>query len=223
MSAVPSRRHFLHAAGALCAAAVLGRGGTARGGGRLVYIQPLGPGLTPAQIEFVEHSLLAFYDVEVLRREPAAIPASAYYSPRQRYRAERLLAALEKMVPSDGYRILGLTDVDISTTKGPYADWGVMGLGSLDGKTCVLSSFRCKRGAKNAEHATIRLGKTAVHELGHTFGLEHCPNRGCIMEDGHGTVLTSDREYDLCSTSRAELIAKGHALAKDRDIPWPKP
>jgi archaemetzincin len=197
--------------------------GSAQTGARRIYIQPLGTGLTGAQVEFVERALLAFYDVEVVRRPPTPLPKAAYYPPRGRYRAEKLLAALETIVPTDGYRILGLTDVDISTTKGAYADWGVMGLGSLDGKTCVLSSFRCKRGAKNVEHATIRLGKTAVHELAHTFGLEHCPNRGCIMEDGHGTVLTSDREYDLCTASRAQLIASGHALAKDREIPWPRP
>jgi len=193
------------------------------GQGRRVYLQPLGTGLTAAQVEFVERSLLAFYEVDVVRVQPASLPSAAYYPPRRRYRAESLLAALDGMVPSDGYRILGLTDVDISTTKGAYADWGVMGLGSIDGKTCVLSSFRCSRGAKNSEHAAIRFGKTAVHELGHTFGLPHCTTRGCIMEDGHGTVMTSDREYDLCAACRLRLLGTGHALAKDRTIPWPRP
>jgi archaemetzincin len=220
----PSRRSFLRAGlilgGALCA----GRAAFAQGKEqRRVYIQPLGAGMPAAELAFVEQALLAFYDVEVVVSERTALPHAAFYAPRSRYRAERLLAALERMVPKDGYRILGLTDVDISTTKGKIADWGVMGLGSLDGRMCVLSSFRCRRGARNAEHAKVRLGKTAVHELGHTFGLEHCPNRGCIMEDGHGTVLTSDREYDLCAASRMQLIQSGHALAEGREIPWPRP
>jgi archaemetzincin len=121
----------------------------------------------------------------------------------------------------DAYRILGVTDVDISTTNGAYAGWGVMGLGSMDGRSCVLSSFRCSRSAKDAEHALIRFGKTAVHELGHTFGLPHCPTRGCIVEDGHGTATTTDHEYELCVACRARLVDTGHATAKDRETPWP--
>jgi archaemetzincin len=219
-----SRRCLLAGAGALAVALVLGRADAAEPAPlRRIYLQPLGSGMPDTELTFMQTSLLAFYDVEVVLRERAALPERAYYPPRKRYRAERLLDALDRIVPKDGYRILGVTDVDISTTKGAYADWGVMGLGSMDGKTCVLSSFRCKRGAKNREHAMIRMGKTAVHEIGHTFGLPHCPNRGCLMEDGHGTVLTSDREYDLCSDSRLRLIETGHALARDRPIPWPKP
>jgi archaemetzincin len=218
-----SRRRFLSHGITLCTAALISRSVSALAAPRRVYVQPFGSGTSSAQGDFVERSLLAFYDVEVVRLAPIALPKTAFYPPRRRYRAERLLAALGELAPTDAYRILGVTDSDISTTKGDVADWGVMGLGSLDGKTCVLSSFRCHRGARNDAHATIRLGKTAVHELGHTFGLPHCPTRGCIMEDGHGTVFTSDREYDLCSTSRLRLLQTGHALAHDGEIPWPRP
>jgi archaemetzincin len=220
----PARRKFLQTSGILCASALVTRRACAdAASSRRVYIQPFGTGLTPAQVDFVERALLAFYDIDVVRRQAAVLPTAAYYAPRKRYRAERLLAALDRMAPSDAYRILGLTDVDISTTKGPYADWGVMGLGSMDGKSCVLSSFRCLRSAKNVEHAVIRLGKTAVHELGHTFGLPHCPTRGCIMEDGRGTATTTDHEYDLCSACRARLVETGHAIAKAGEIPWSRP
>lgn len=219
----PTRRNFLRASGVLCTALVTRRVYGDGGSTRRVYIQPFGTGLTAANVEVVEHALLAFYDVDVVGRQPAALPAAAYYAPRRRYRAERLLAALDRMAPPDAYRILGVTDVDISTTKGAIADWGVMGLGSMDGKSCVLSSFRCFRSAKNTEHAVIRLGKTAVHELGHTFGLPHCPTHGCIMEDGRGTATTTDHEYDLCSSCRTRLVETGHAIAKGREIPWPRP
>ena len=190
---------------------------------RILYIQPLGSALPEVDVAFVKRSLLAFYALEVRLLERTELPKSAYYRKRARYRAEKLLDFLKKRAPSDAYRVLGLTGVDISTTKPPHEDWGILGLATMDGVACVLSKFRCKRLAKNAEHARIRLGKVAVHEIGHTLGLPHCPNRGCLMEDGGGSVLTTDREYDLCTDCRSRLIRTGHALSDSSDMPWPKP
>jgi archaemetzincin len=190
---------------------------------RRIYIQPIGTSFRDSDLAFIEGALLAFYDVVVERLSQAELPRSAFYSPRQRYRAERLLDFLGPKLPPNGHRILGLTGADISTTKGPYADWGVMGLANLAGTACVLSSFRCQRGATSARHALVRFAKTAVHELGHTFGLPHCTTPGCLMEDGKGSVFTTDHEYDLCETSRSRLVAAGYELSRDREIPWPKP
>lgn len=190
---------------------------------RILYIQPLGKALPDDDVELVERALRAFYAIDVRRLARAELPKRAYYPKRRRYRAEKLLDFLTPRLPEDGYRILGLTGVDISTTKGKHEDWGILGLATLDGSACVLSSFRCKRQAKSAAHARIRLGKVAVHEIGHTFGLPHCPNRGCLMEDGGGSVLTTDREYDLCADCRARLIRTGHELGDAHDVPWPKP
>lgn len=189
---------------------------------RKIFIQPIGTALDVAEVDLVETALRSFYEIDVVRRDPVALPRTAFYPARQRYRAEKLLDYLESLAPPDAYRMLGVTNTDISTSKPPYADWGVLGLAGVDGRACVLSSFRCRRAAKNKLHARIRFAKTAVHELGHTFGLPHCPNLGCLMEDGKGSVLTTDREYDLCAQSRARLIAAGYVLAAG-PIPWPKP
>jgi archaemetzincin len=182
-----------------------------------VTIQPLGPG-SAALAAYAERALAAFYTVRVRVAPQAALPSTAYYPKRGRYRAEKLLTHLDE-THGGAFRVMGLTATDISTTKGDIPDWGVLGLASMDGRACVLSAFRCRRSARNQAHAIERLGKTAVHELGHTFGLEHCPNIGCLMEDGKGTVLTTDRETDLCVECRKKLVARA-LLRTDGAPPW---
>jgi archaemetzincin len=188
-----------------------------------IYIQPLGEALPEEDVALVVQALRAFYglDVRALPRRP--LPEAAYYAPRKRYRADRLLDHLAPLLPADGVRILGLTAADISTTKGKVYDWGVLGLASLDGKAGVISAFRCHRKARDAAHARERLAKVAVHEIGHTQGLDHCPTRGCLMEDAGGQVVSTDREHDLCPRCRERLTALGRAAPPKPAIPWPAP
>ena len=186
-----------------------------------LYVQPLGACAGQRQgTEQVVAALRAFYPIEVRVLSCQELPKAAYYPPRKRYRAERLLAYLNDRMPKDGWRILGLTDVDISTTKGPYADWGVLGLGELPGTATVISSFRCRKKARDAAHATARLAKVAVHEIGHTLGLPHCSERGCLMEDAMGKVTTTDRERDFCPRCRALAKQNGFAIAERPAAAW---
>ena len=195
----------------------------ARAADKAIYLQPLGRALPAADVALVKKALVAFYALPVKLLPRVPLPAKAYYPPRRRYRAERLLHFLKTRLPADGDRILGLTAVDISTTKGRYRDWGILGLATLEGRVCVISSFRARKKARSPLHARIRLAKVAVHEVGHTLGLEHCPRRGCLMEDARGKVATSDREYDICQRCRAKLRAWRRPIPAKPEIPWPRP
>ncbi len=183
-------------------------------------ILPLGAAIPFADVECVRQSLQAFYNFEVTVAAREALPRDAFYAPRQRYRAEKLLDYVQQRLAADVDRILGLTSVDISTTKGSVFDWGILGLGTIDGRTCVLSSYRCQRRVRHRADARIRLGKVAVHEIGHTLGIEHCPTPGCLMQDAEGSVLTVDNERDLCQRCREHLAKSDRLAATGARPPW---
>jgi len=169
-----------------------------------VCFQPLGKysrKLLGKSVTGVKH--LYGFPVKVLPAEP--LPASAFYKPRKRYRAEKLLLFLEeKIYPDSGCdAIIGFTKVDISTSKGNHKDWGIFGLGSVGGGSCVVSTYRLGRRTKSKRVVQQRTVKVVNHELGHVLGLGHCPKERCLMNDAEGSIKTVDRETgllcDLCS------------------------
>lgn len=130
------------------------------------------------------------------------IPAMAFYAPRNRYRADSLIRWMSKQAKANEIYI-GITTQDISTTKGEYADYGVMGLGYCPGKACIVSSYRLK----NKQH----FYKLVIHELGHNMGLQHCPVPTCYMRDAKGGDPTEE-EKGFCKQCAAYLQKKGWNL-----------
>lgn len=146
-------------------------------------------------LEAVDHALSVELEVEVEVHEVVELPDEAYYAPRKRYRAEKLLDFLERYATEPDVKVLGVTEVDISTTGDSAPDWGIFGLGRLGGSTAVISSYRLKRKPKNREHVLFRVSNVAVHEVGHTFGLDHCDEKAseCVMLDAEGGIENTDR------------------------------
>ena len=131
------------------------------------------------------------------------LPSYAYYSLRSRYRA---LVILEYLDLIEGYdKVIGITTKDICTPSNGIYDWGVMGLSSLPGQSCVISTYRMK--TPNKKLFNDRFIKVALHELGHAMGLSHCTfSRTCFMEAAEGTVKSVDRETrSLCSNCKRLL------------------
>lgn len=170
-----------------------------------VALAPLGP-FQPTLLDEIERGLTAELRVSVVRTGPFELPRAAFYAPRRRYRAERLLDFLRPQMRAPATRVLGVTEVDISTSAHGVSDWGILGLGDLGGRACIISTWRCRRTARDAAQASFRMVTTCVHEVGHTLGLEHCPDTSCLMTDARGSVLTVDRTSGhLCARCRRRI------------------
>ena len=166
-----------------------------------IAIQPLGK-VSPDVVAAIEQNLKALYRVEVEVLPQRELPASAYYKPRARYRAEKLLDWLEKETPARITKVIGITSSDISTTKGEVFDWGIFGLGQINGRPCIVSTFRLGRDVPRAK-MLLRTGDVAGHEAGHTFGLQHCISPHCMMNDAEGKIQSVDESTrHLCPECR---------------------
>lgn len=169
----------------------------------IIYLQPF-DGITAAQTTSVFNEVKKVYAfIEIKKTIP--LPSAAYYPPRSRYRADSIIHILSRQAAS-GHKIIGLTNKDISTTNNEIADWGVMGLGFCPGKACVASTFRLSK-----SETSKQLFKVAVHELGHTFGLPHCPVKYCFMRDAEGGNPTNE-EKEFCTNCKSFLAGKGWHL-----------
>ena len=164
-----------------------------------ILIQPF-EDIKPKQLSEISENIRKVYpNIKVLK--PIKFPENSYYQPRNRYRADSIIQFLKFRTPKNSVTI-GLTNKDISATKGKIADFGIMGLGYRPGSACVASIFRL-----NSKNRNEQFYKIAIHELGHTQGLKHCPEKTCFMRDAEGENHT-DEETDFCKNCKKVLQQK---------------
>jgi archaemetzincin len=173
----------------------------------------------------IAHAIEHSFGFRVRQLDTQALPKSAWYAPRSRYRADRLLDFLQaQRAPRGCDFLLGFTQADVSTTKGEVADWGVLGLSYLQQRVSVVSTFRMRRNA-SPDLIMRRAVKVSLHELGHAIGLPH-RNDGpeCLMNDAGGAVASIDRANGLlCDSERRIAEAYLHRQLPDLAAPpWEK-
>jgi archaemetzincin len=182
---------------------------------RVVAIVPLGP-VKQEYLERVAQEIQSRLSVQVRIEPQRELPSEAFYKPRKRWRAEKLLDALDASPPAGAWRVVGVTQAEISTTKGDIVDWGIAGLGNIGGPSCVLSSFIYQKHSKQKDVLLRRLGDLAVHEFGHTLGFPHCEVKGCVMADAKGKAIKSADESSgqYCAQCLETLSTEDRASIK---------
>jgi archaemetzincin len=133
-------------------------------------------------------------------------PPEAYNDKRKQYNSSFLLDLIKEFLKkTDSNKILGITSVDLYVPQLTF----VFGEAELQGKAAIISLCRLKP----EFYDTIikrslfleRAVKEAVHEIGHTFGVTHCPNSECVMSFSNTIVDVDRKKGELCQKCSKNL------------------
>lgn len=126
---------------------------------------------------------------------------------RQQYLGEALLAELHRAAPPDALRVLALTEVDLYAPEMEF----IFGQAEVGGRTAIVSLHRLHPEASGEAPNRILFLRRAlvecVHELGHTFGLVHCPFASCVMHFSEGLEETDRKGPGFCHEHARQLRA----------------
>ena len=137
---------------------------------------------------------------------PVPIPAAAYHRVRGQYVGDYILHLLVQLDIPHAVRLLGIIDADCYT---PGLNF-VFGQARTHAREAFIALPRLRQSFYHLpEDAALfeeRVVKEAVHELGHTYGLGHCPNPRCVMHFSNSLQDTDRKSSEFCSRCQTQLL-----------------
>jgi len=172
---------------------------------RKIVLIPMGA-IEGRVLDALEKDLALKFGRRVERHPPVQMPADAFHPARNQYFSSFILQKLHALFEDrkkDTFLAVG--DVDL------YAEGlnFVFGEAEFGGRFAVISITRLRQSfyslAENMDVFMGRAKKEAVHELGHVFGLEHCPDAVCVMHFSNSLLDTDRKSASFCSRCQARL------------------
>ena len=156
-------------------------------------------------LEFLAASLARTFRRPCQIRPETLDITHAWDAARQQYYSTAILQRLDHGSDGDA-RVLGVTACDLFVPVLTF----VFGEAQLDGMCAAVSMARLDERfyglPAREELLRDRLLKTAIHELGHTFGLRHCADWRCVMSSSHGVERLDVKGADFCARCRKPVF-----------------
>ena len=136
----------------------------------------------------------------LLPRFEGIVPPDSRGSRTSQLLAELQLQNLLSVKPRDSLFVAAITPYDL------YSD----GLNFVFGvaypfKGCIVSYARLF--SDDTDLFLSRVRKEITHEIGHVFGLQHCPNPKCVMHFSNSLADTDYKSEDFCPICEKKLLS----------------
>jgi archaemetzincin len=176
----------------------------------MIVLIPIGE-VEAAALEALKQSLPKPFSQWTQIGDRMPLPKDGWNQSRAQYFAPSLLSLVSHL--GSGNRALGVVDVDMYATGLNF----VFGLADIAGKRALISLHRLRQGfyglPRDENLFLERAVKEAVHELGHTYELKHCPDPTCVMHFSNSLSDTDVKGSDFCPICQKKLIG-GERIAQ---------
>jgi archaemetzincin len=171
-----------------------------------ITLRPLGEVSSDVAQELGERVNRVFH-CQVDVKPGSSCPARTYDPKRRQYLSSGLLASLNGPSREKHEKTVGIVDVDLYVPRLSF----VFGQADVASGTAIVSLCRLRQEyyglAPNRALLMDRATKEIAHELGHTFGLKHCPNARCVMHFSNCLADTDHKELNFCSYCHPRMFA----------------
>lgn len=154
-------------------------------------------------VQYLEAFLRKYFPNVKVMPNNINLPSQYFNKERNRYLASGLLDELAKHRNNDA--VIGVTDYIIFKPNKKSDTFGIMGMSYTNTFKSIVST---KIPLNGKEQSKDNICKLALHELGHGFGLKHCPNETCYMVDAEGTMKIVNA-IGFCESCKHVLNSKG--------------
>lgn len=155
-------------------------------------------------LEWLRQALYGKFRVPAEVLAPVLDPAFAMHAERQQFHSSELLAAMQRRITGDTWRLLGITERDLYI---PILTF-VFGEAQLGGASAIVSYHRLTQEFYGLPHdvdlLANRLLIESVHELGHTLRLTHCDDFRCAMAPSHAVEWIDIKDSGFCDDCLAK-------------------
>ncbi len=176
-----------------------------------IHLVPIGapePGILDAVADAVRDlaSNGAGINAGIVHSERPLDTAPFHDPTRNQHSSRAILSTLLELVPEPD-RVLGVTDVDLFQ---PILTF-VFGEAQLGGRAAVISTARLSQRWYGLPESIPLLYersiKEVLHELGHTWGLIHCPDYRCVMTASRVVEEIDTKDAAFCASCLGRVEA----------------